>query len=54
MILIPENDDESSRRLVEWVLALPRLLWEVGTKEMIFTEVCLYGRESVCPRGLLH
>ena len=36
------NDGDRNGKLVEWVLSLPRLLWEIGTKDLLFVEV------SVC------
>jgi hypothetical protein len=32
-----------SRRLVEWTLTVPRLLWELGTRDLVFTEVGSVG-----------
>lgn len=34
------------RKLVEWVLSLPRLLWETGVKDLVFTEVRTLVRVS--------
>lgn len=30
-------------RLVEWILTVPRLLWELGTRDLVFTEVGSVG-----------